>query len=54
MFSTTRRHFLRQLIGLPLLGGVLAPIVLKGGRETAGERLLMVNGWVVLESDLDP
>ena len=52
MFSRSRRLFLQRLLGVSLLGGMFAPIVLAGRDKGSSEKLLMVNGWVILESDL--
>ena len=52
MFSRSRRLFLQRLLGFSLLGGMFTPIVLAGDDKGSSEKLLMVNGWVILESDL--
>ena len=52
MFSKSRRLFLQRLLGLSILSGIFAPTVLIGIDGSSDEKLLMVNGWVILESDL--
>ncbi len=52
MFNIARRQFLQRLFALPLLGSVIVPLTVNSPDDKSYDRLLLVNGWVVLESDL--
>ncbi len=52
MSNIARRQFLQRLFALPLLGSVIIPLTANSPDDKSKDRLLLVNGWVVLESDL--
>ncbi len=54
MFSDQRRNFFKTIFGLSLLALLPKALPAFANDESSADKLVMVNGWVVLHSDLEP